>query len=50
MPLAFNNKNVKLVSRMAAIVADQPYIHFDVETDLVLFKPKQGDILQVITL
>ena len=47
LPLAFNNKRVKLLSRMAEIVADQPYVHFNVETDLILFKPKHGDVLQV---
>ena len=48
LPLAFNSKKVQLLSRVGTIISDQAYVHFDVETELVIFKPKIDDIIQVL--
>jgi len=45
--LAFNSKKVKLLSRVGKIISDQSYVHFDVETELVIFKPNIGSLIQV---
>uniref|UniRef100_H2YWX4 DNA-directed RNA polymerase I subunit RPA43 n=1 Tax=Ciona savignyi TaxID=51511 RepID=H2YWX4_CIOSA len=46
MPVAFNRQRVKLLSPYGKIIAAQSCIHFDVETDYIVFKPKVNDTLQ----
>ncbi|XP_076802872.1 uncharacterized protein LOC143446899 [Clavelina lepadiformis] len=46
MPVAFNSKKVKLLSSVGQIIGAQSCVHFDVQTDYVVFKPKLGDCLK----
>jgi len=47
IPVAYNRQNVKLLSRVGNILAAQSCVHFDVETDFIVFKPSVGSILKV---
>ena len=42
--IAYNN--VKLLDSHGHIIDDQPYLHFDVQTDYIIFQPTAGSILK----
>jgi len=46
VPVAFDNKNVKLLSNLGNMIADQSEVHFDVQVDFVVFQPKIGETLE----
>ena len=42
--IAYNN--VRLLSSHGNILDDQPYLHFDVQTDYIIFQPTVGSIVK----
>jgi len=46
VPVAFNNKNVRLLSNLGTMIADQSVVHFDVQVDFIVFQPRIGEILE----
>jgi len=46
VPVAFDSKNVKLLSNLGSMIADQSVVHFDVQVDFIVFQPKIGEILE----
>ncbi|KAK3600788.1 hypothetical protein CHS0354_009222 [Potamilus streckersoni] len=45
-PIAYNN--VKLLQRNSRIIEEQPYLHFDIQADFIVFSPKIGCTLKGI--
>ncbi|KAL3842601.1 hypothetical protein ACJMK2_020594 [Sinanodonta woodiana] len=45
-PVVYNN--VKLLQRNSRIIEEQPYLHFDVQADFIVFSPKIGCTLKGI--
>ncbi|XP_077995157.1 uncharacterized protein LOC144448724 [Glandiceps talaboti] len=40
--------NVKLVQPCGELIDDQPYIHFDIQLDMIVFRPTVGSILRAV--